>query len=60
MDSTSAEVDRFSWVVAIFVFNSLCMYCFCRALTSLSYVCLVTFYFLLVFYCFLCSSLIST
>ena len=55
---TLAAVDGFSRALAISVFDSLWMYCFCGVLTSLFYVLLVTFYFLLIFYCSLCSSLI--
>ena len=60
IDKTLAAVDGFSHALAVSVFDSLWMYSFCGALTSLFYVLLVTFYFLLVFYCSLCSSLIFT
>ena len=60
IDKTLAAVARFSRALAISVFDSAWMYSFCGALTSLFYVLLVTFYFLLVFYCSLCSSLIFT
>ena len=56
MDSMFAEVDGFLRVVVIFVFDSLHMCYFCEALILLLYVLLVAFYFLLVFYCSLCSS----
>ena len=60
IDKTLAAGDGFSRALAIPVFDSPWMYSFCGALTSLFYVLLVTFYFLLVFYCSLCSSLIFT
>ena len=50
-----AAVDGFSRALPISLFDSPWMYCFCVVLTSLFYVLLVTFYFLLVFYCSLCS-----
>ena len=60
IDKTLAAVDRFSRALAISVSDSPWMYCFCGALTSLFYVLFITFYFLLVFYCSLCSSMIFT
>jgi len=46
--STSAGLDRFSWIVVIFMFNSWCMYYFCGALTSVFTTFLCVFgYFLL-------------
>ena len=60
IDKTLATVDRFSRALAISVFDSPWMHCFCGALTSLFYVLLNTFHFLLVFYCSLYSSLIFT
>ena len=60
IDKKLATVDRFSRALAISVFNSPWMYCFCGALTSLFYVLFITFYFLLVFYCSLCPSMIFT
>ena len=50
MIRTLVLVDGFSCVLVSFVFDFRCMYIFCGALTSLFYVFLVTFYFLLVFY----------
>ena len=60
IDRMLAAVDGFSHALVISVFDSLWMYCFCGVLTSLFYVLLVTFYFLLVFYRSPCSSLIFT
>ena len=58
MVSMLAWVNTFSRVPVRFVFDSWCMYIFLWALTSLFYEFLVTFYFLLIFYFSLCSSLI--
>ena len=58
MASLLVRVDKFSQVLMSFAFDSWCMYVFCGALTLLFCVFLVTFYFLLVCYFALCSSLI--
>ena len=60
MDRMSISLSGFPQVVAISEFNSCSMYSFCEALTSLFSVSLVIFYFLLVYYFALCSSLIFT
>ena len=44
------QVDGFLQVLVNFVFDSWCLHIFCGALTLLSYMFLVTFYFQLVFY----------